>query len=40
MDRMEKHGFISDQQGSKARDVFMTESDLEQLTEEVFNIEL
>ena len=25
MDRMEKHGFISAQRGSKARDVFLTE---------------
>ena len=33
MDRMEKHGFISGQRGSRARDVFITESDLEQLTE-------
>lgn len=33
MDRMEKHGFISGQRGSKARDVFLTESDLEKLTD-------
>ena len=33
MDRMEKLGFISEQRGSKARDVFLTESDLEKLTE-------
>ena len=29
MDRMEKNGFISGQRGSKARDVFLTESDLD-----------
>ena len=33
IDRMEKNGFISGQRGSKARDVFLTESDLERLTE-------
>lgn len=33
IDRMEKHGFISGQRGSKARDVFLTESDLDQLTD-------
>ncbi|WP_318614180.1 DNA translocase FtsK [Sporosarcina sp. YIM B06819] len=33
IDRMEKHGFISGQRGSKARDVFLTESDLDRLTE-------
>lgn len=33
MDRMEKHGFISEQRGSKARDVFLTESDLDKLTD-------
>ena len=30
---MEKHGFISEQRGSRARDVFITEGDLKQLTE-------
>ena len=33
MDRMEKNGFISGQRGSKARDVFLTENDLDQLTD-------
>ncbi|WP_203246623.1 DNA translocase FtsK [Sporosarcina beigongshangi] len=33
IDRMEKHGFISGQRGSKARDVFLTESDLDKLTD-------
>ncbi len=33
MDRMEKKGFISEQRGSKPRDVFLTESDIEKLTE-------
>ena len=33
MDRMEKKGFISGQRGSRARDVFLTEKDLGQLTE-------
>ena len=32
IDRMEKHGFISGQKGSKARDVFMTEGDYERFT--------
>lgn len=36
MDRMEKYGFISAQQGSKARDVYVTESELKQLTEPAF----
>ena len=31
IDRMEKNGFISGQRGSKARDVFLTESDLSDL---------
>ena len=33
IDRMEKNGFISGQRGSKARDVFLTESDLDRLTD-------
>jgi len=33
MDRMEKSGFISGPRGSKARDVFLTESDLDRLTD-------
>ena len=33
MDSIEKHGFISEQRGSRARDVFITESDLERLAE-------
>ena len=33
MDSIEKHGFISEQRGSRARDVFITEGDLKQLTE-------
>jgi S-DNA-T family DNA segregation ATPase FtsK/SpoIIIE len=33
MDRMEKNGFISGPRGSKARDVFLTESDLDRLTD-------
>lgn len=33
IDRMEKYGFISGQRGSKARDVFLTESDLDKLTD-------
>jgi S-DNA-T family DNA segregation ATPase FtsK/SpoIIIE len=33
MDRMEKKGFISEPRGSKPRDVFLTESDIEKLTE-------
>lgn len=35
MDRMEKKGFISEQRGSKARDVYLTENDLNQLTEPI-----
>ncbi len=35
MDRMEKHGFISAQQGSKARDVYLTEKELENLSEPI-----
>lgn len=35
IDRMEKNGFISGQKGSKARDVFLTESDLERLSERI-----
>ena len=35
MDRMEKRGYISEQRGSRPRDVFLTESDLEQLTTRV-----
>ncbi|MFJ7934792.1 DNA translocase FtsK [Sporosarcina sp. NPDC096371] len=31
IDRMEKNGFISGQRGSKARDVFLSESDLDRL---------
>ena len=31
MDRLEVQGFISPQQGSKARDVYLNESDLETL---------
>ena len=30
MDRMEKLGFISEQRGSKAREVYVTESELDQ----------
>ena len=33
IDRMEKNGFISGQRGSKARDVFLTESDLDRFTD-------
>jgi DNA segregation ATPase FtsK/SpoIIIE, S-DNA-T family len=33
IDRMEKSGFISGPRGSKARDVFLTESDLDRLTD-------
>ncbi|WP_186669971.1 DNA translocase FtsK [Sporosarcina sp. BP05] len=33
MDRMEKSGFISGPRGSKARDVFLTESDLDRLAD-------
>jgi len=33
MDRMEKSGFISGPRGSKARDVFLTESDLDRFTD-------
>lgn len=33
MDSIEKHGFISEQRGSRARDVFITENDLERLAE-------
>ena len=41
MDRIEKHGFISEQRGSRARDVFITETDLEQLTEvSIINIDI
>ena len=35
MDRMEKSGFISGPRGSKARDVFLTESDLDRLTDRI-----
>ncbi|AOV07197.1 DNA translocase FtsK [Sporosarcina ureilytica] len=35
MDRLEKLGFISPQQGSRARDVYLTESDLNELKETV-----
>ncbi len=38
IDRMEKNGFISGQRGSKARDVFLTESDLERLTERELDV--
>lgn len=34
MDRMEANGFISEQKGSKARDVFLTESQLHQIMNE------
>ncbi|QUW22742.1 DNA translocase FtsK [Sporosarcina sp. Marseille-Q4063] len=33
MDSIEKHGFISEQRGSRARDVFITENDLERLSD-------
>lgn len=33
MDSIEKRGFISEQRGSRARDVLLTEADLQQLTE-------
>jgi DNA segregation ATPase FtsK/SpoIIIE, S-DNA-T family len=33
MDSIEKHGFISEQRGSRARDVFITETDLERLSD-------
>lgn len=36
MDRMEKLGFISEQQGSRARDVYLTESELNKLNEAAF----
>lgn len=35
MDRIEKHGFISEQRGSRARDVLLTQADIEQLAEPV-----
>ena len=35
MDRIEKHGFISEQRGSRARDVLLTQADIEQLSEPV-----
>jgi len=34
IDRMEKQGFISGQRGSKARDVYLTENDLEKIYKE------
>jgi len=36
MDSIEKRGFISEQRGSRARDVLLTESDLEQIRESIF----
>ncbi|WP_210468539.1 DNA translocase FtsK [Sporosarcina sp. 6E9] len=36
MDSIEKHGFISEQRGSRARDVFITETDLERLSDVTF----
>ncbi len=35
MDRIEKHGFISEQRGSRARDVLLTQTDIENLSEPV-----
>ncbi|MBE1554358.1 DNA translocase FtsK [Sporosarcina limicola] len=35
IDRMEKNGFVSGQRGSKARDVFLTESDLNRHTDSI-----
>ena len=36
MDHLERSGFISEQRGSRARDVFLTKTDIEQLKEPVF----
>ena len=36
MDSIEKHGFISEQRGSRARDVFITEGDLKELNRSYF----
>ena len=40
MDRMEKNGYISEQRGSKARDVFLTEGDLDHLTNQTKKLDV